>query len=63
MDRPFGEMIATIIGGMLTIFTVAATLLRLLRKHQLKQVNQQLDQILADGIENKDSIRESSRSK
>jgi hypothetical protein len=54
MDRPLGELIATIIGGLLTIFTVAVTLLRRLRKRQLTRVNQQLDEILADCIKNRD---------
>jgi hypothetical protein len=48
MDRPFGELIATIIGGMLAIFTGAAVVLRHLRRRQLTQVNQRLDEVLAD---------------
>jgi len=54
MDRPFGEFFATIIGGMVTIFAVAVTVLHRLRKRQLRRVNQQLDEILADSTIAKD---------
>ena len=47
MDRPLGEFIGTIVGGMAAIFAVAVTLLHRLRKHLLRRVNQQLDEILA----------------
>ncbi len=36
------------IGGTVTIFAVAAALLYRFRKRQLRRVNQQLDEILAD---------------
>ncbi len=54
MDRSLGEFVATMIGGMVTIFTVAVALLRRLRKRQLRRVNQQLDEILADSTVLKD---------
>jgi hypothetical protein len=54
MDRFLGEFVATMIGGMVTIFTVAVALLRRLRKRQLRRVNQQLDEILADSTVPKD---------
>jgi hypothetical protein len=47
MDRILGEFVAMIIGGMVTIFTVALALLYRLRKRQLRRINQQLDEILA----------------
>jgi len=48
MDRPFGGFLANVVGGMVTIFAVAVTLLYRLRKRQLRRVNQQLDEILAE---------------
>jgi len=54
MDRFFGEFVATIIGGMVTIFAVAVALLYRLRKRQLRRVNQLLDEILADSAIAKD---------
>jgi hypothetical protein len=54
MDRLLGEFIATIVGGMVTIFAVAIAVLRRLRKRQLRRVNQQLDEILADSTIAKD---------
>jgi hypothetical protein len=54
MDRLLGEFVATIVGGMVTIFAVAVAVLRRLRKRQLRWVNQQLDEILADSTIAKD---------
>jgi Flp pilus assembly protein TadB len=54
MDRLLGEFVATIVGGVATIFAVAIAVLRRLRKRQLRRVNQQLDEILADSTIAKD---------
>lgn len=54
MDRFLGELFANVIGGMVTIFAVAVALLHRLRKRQLRRVNQQLDEILADSTIAKD---------
>jgi hypothetical protein len=54
MDRLLGEFVATMIGGTVTIFAVAVALLHRLRKRQLRRVNQQLDEILADSTIAKD---------
>ena len=54
MDRPLGEFFAKVIGGMVTIFAVAVTLVHRSRKRQLRRVNQQLDEILADSTTAKD---------
>ncbi len=53
MDRLLGDLYATIIGGMATIFAVAVMLLHRSRKRQLRRVNQQLDGILADSATSK----------
>jgi hypothetical protein len=50
MDRPFAELILTIIGGVLAIFTVAVTLLRRWRTSQLRRINHQLDEVVADSV-------------
>jgi uncharacterized membrane protein YgaE (UPF0421/DUF939 family) len=55
MDRFFGEFLIAIIGGMVTIFAMAVAFLYRLRKRQLRRVNQQLDEILADSTITRDS--------
>jgi hypothetical protein len=54
MDRLLGEFVATMIAGTVTIFAAAVALLHRLRKRQLRRVNRQLDEILADSTIAKD---------
>jgi hypothetical protein len=54
MDRLLGEFVATMIAGTVTILAAALALLRRLRKRQLRRVNRQLDEILADSAIAKD---------
>jgi hypothetical protein len=52
MERPFGELVATIVGGTFSIFMVAIMHLRWWRKRQLRRVNHQLDEVLANSTKN-----------